>query len=94
MTKPIPKILMSFLGDRYYIATKYTQSGEGFKATEKFDITDQVDALLIAHGERVIGENNTHNHPTREYCDDCAVRYIENKLISKQRLRNQTGDKS
>lgn len=45
-----------------------------------------------AHGNMVIGGDNQHQHPTREYCDDCAVRDIENKLLKSQRLRNQTGE--
>ena len=32
-----------------------------------------------------IGEDTPHKHATREYCDDCAVRDIENKLRREQR---------
>lgn len=93
MTKQVPKILKSPLGDRYYIATKYTQSGQGFKTTEKFDITDQIGELLIAHGrikhtDGRIAELRTHTIKGRIPDEVAAAR-----LSFLTALRNQTGDK-
>ena len=60
-------------------------------------IGELVTAIVEAHEEdveRVIGEDDTHSHLTRNYCDGCWERDMTNQVKAEQRARLKPKEKS